>query len=142
MPPLIVSHSLRVAATPDRVWGALTDPAELIQWYAPGCRWQIEALAAGAGVRFFNTETDVQAATIDTIVPHSRFALRWTPDPALPVATLLTAYALEPTPDGTIVTLTHTGYESVPAESRAEWLAADQGAVPAIVAALGGYLRS
>ena len=138
--PLLVTEALSVTATPDRVWRAITDPAELFQWYAPGCQWEIPLLAVGASVRFFNSATDIQPATIVEFVPARRLALRWRPDPSLPMATLCTTYALTPTDTGTTIVLEHGEYESVPEPQRAEWLAADRGAVPAILEALGRHV--
>lgn len=140
MTQLIVSGTIEVAAPPNRVWRALTDPAELILWYAPGCRWEIAALAVGASVRFFNSATDVQPATILAVEPARCLTLRWHPDPALPTATLRTTYVLTRTATGTMVSLEHAEYESVPVDQREAWLSADRGAVPAILAALAGYL--
>lgn len=140
MTRLLVTDTIDVDAAPERVWSALTDPDALCEWYAPGCRWEIPTLAAGAPVRFFNTDTDVQPATIVVLEPGRCLALRWQPEPALPTATLLTTYTLTGTATGSTVSLTHSEYESVPVEQRAAWLAADQGAVPAILAALARYL--
>ena len=91
-------------------------------------------------MRFFNSETDIQVATIASLVDERELSLLWRPDPLLPEATLLTTYELTRDALGTTVTLTHTGYESVPAEQRASWLVADRGAVPAIADALRTYL--
>ena len=140
MNELEVTQTVQVSAVPERVWRALTDPAELIQWYAPGCRWDIPKLAVGAPVRFFDSETDIQPATITALVPERRLALLWKPDANLPTSTLLTTYDLQRAEQGTTVTLRHSGYESVPAEQRAAWLAADRGAVPAILAALARHV--
>jgi uncharacterized protein YndB with AHSA1/START domain len=140
MTQLIVSDTIAVAAPPERVWRALTDPAELILWYAPGCRWEIATLAVGASVQFFNSATDIQPATIITVAPARCLALRWHPDPALPMATLRTTYVLTRTASGTTISLEHDEYESVPVDQREAWLSADREAVPAILAALAGYL--
>lgn len=140
MAELEVTQTVQVSATPGRVWRALTDPAELIQWYAPGCRWDIPTLAVGAPVRFFDSETDIQHATISALVPERRLALLWNPDASLPTSTLLTTYELHRTELGTVVSLRHSGYESVPVDQRTAWLGADRGAVPAILAALARHV--
>ena len=139
---LVIAGTHSVTATPERVWRAITDPAELIQWYAPGCRWEVPDLAVGASVRFFNDPTDIQPATIVELVPVRRIALRWRPDPSLPAATLCTTYELTPTGTGTSILLRHEEYESVPESQRAEWMEADRGAVPAILAALGRHVTA
>jgi uncharacterized protein YndB with AHSA1/START domain len=137
----IVSVTVRVAARIERVWRAITAPDELIKWYAPGCRWEIPELRAGATVRFFNSETDVQSATILRCAPPTEFVLQWTPDATLPETHLINAYTLTEGEPGTSITLSQTGYASVPADQRAAWIRADEGAFPAIAEALVAYLR-
>lgn len=139
---LEVTQTVQVGATPERVWRALTDPAELRQWYAPGCQWEIPTLAPGAGVRFFNSDTDIQGATITALIPGRRFALLWRPDAILPTSAILTTYDMSATADGTVVTLRHSGYESVPVDQRAAWLEADRGAVPTILSALARHVTA
>ena len=137
----VVSASVRVAAPVTRVWRAITEPGELIQWYAPGCRWEIPALRVAAPVRFFNSETDVQSAIIERCAPPRELVLRWTPDPAMPNITLVNTYELRSDEGGTLVTISQSGYASVPEGQRAEWIRADEGAFPAIASALAAHLR-
>jgi uncharacterized protein YndB with AHSA1/START domain len=137
---LIVSQQVRVAATPERIWEALTSPAELVQWYAPGCRWEIDSLDIGASLRFFNTETDIQVATVEECLAPHRLMLRWVPDPALPAASLLSSYTIDGGAHETEVTLAQSGYETVPETQRAMWIDADQRALPAIAASLVAHL--
>ena len=71
MEQLTVERTIWIAAPRQRVWQAVTDPAQLEQWYAPGCPWEIPVLHVGATITFFNTDTDVQRATIDVVdIPH------------------------------------------------------------------------
>jgi uncharacterized protein YndB with AHSA1/START domain len=136
----VVSTATRVEAPASTVWSALTTPGELIQWYAPGCRWDIPELREGATVRFFNSETDIQSATIERCVPMTELVLRWRPDPNLPDTTLVNSYSLTPFDGGTEVVIAQTGYASVPAAQRASWIKADQQAFPAIAAALAAFV--
>ena len=136
----VVSASVRIPAPVTRVWRAITEPSELIQWYAPGCRWEVPALRVGAPVRFFNSETDVQSAIIERCAPPGELALRWTPDPALPTTTLLNTYELRSDEGGTLVTISQSGYSSVPEGQRAAWIRADEGAFPAIASAFAAHL--
>lgn len=137
----VVSATIHVAAPATQVWAAITTPDALIQWYAPGCRWEIPELREGAAVRFFNSETDIQHATIERCVPPEELVLRWTPVPSLPGTTLVNSYLMSPVEHGTRVTIAQTGYSSVPEELRASWLKSDRSAFPAIAAALAAYLR-
>lgn len=139
-PDHVVSTTILVAATATRVWTALTTPDALFEWYAPGCRWDIPELREGATIRFFNSETDIQRATIERCVPPAELVLRWRPDPNLPKTALVNSYSLSPVEQGTAVTIAQTGYATIPEGQRAAWIEADQGAFPAIAAALAAYL--
>ncbi len=136
----VVSATIRVSVAIARAWTAITDPDALIVWYAPGCRWDIPSLREGAALRFFNSETDIQHATIARCMPPSELVLRWTPDPSLPHTTLVNSYRLTSVEGGTSITIAQTGYASVPEAQRASWIASDRGAFPAIAAALAAYL--
>jgi uncharacterized protein YndB with AHSA1/START domain len=118
MDPFTVERTIWIAASPERVWQAITDPAQLVQWYAPGCPWDIPALRAGAAVRFHNTPTDVQTATLDLVQPPQRLRLRWAPEADYPATQLVTTLALAPENNGTRVTITETGYAALPAHLR------------------------
>ncbi len=120
MEPLSIERSVLIAAAPERVWRAVTEASELERWYAPGCPWEIPALRAGAEVRFFNTPEDVQHATILELEPQHRLVLRWHLEAQYPASQLTTAFQLEPEEGGTRVTITESGFETLPAEARAE----------------------
>ena len=139
--------NLRVASTvvinspKSNVWRAITEPAELIQWYAPGCRWEIPELRAGAVLRFFNTETDILSATIEVVRPQKFLSMRWQPDNRFPSATLQNTYELDDEGDSTRVTIAQTGYETAPADVRQQWFQQDEQAFTAIAAALKNHVE-
>jgi uncharacterized protein YndB with AHSA1/START domain len=116
MSTLSVTRTTFVAAPPERVWRAVTEPAQLERWYAPGGPWEIPALQAGAQVRFFNTPEDVQVATIAALDPGREISFRWQADPAQPGAEIVTAFRLEPVTGGTRVTLYESGYDTLPGD--------------------------
>jgi uncharacterized protein YndB with AHSA1/START domain len=138
---LTVERSIWIKAPRERVWRAVTDPQQLEQWYAKGCPWQIPVLQVGGTVRFYNTDTDIQLATIEVLDPPRQFTLRWLPDPAMPEAALLNTFLLVEENDGTRVTVIQSGYESLPAETRQQWLDADTSAYTTIVENLKSYLE-
>lgn len=141
MNELSVSARVQIEAPPSRVWLALTTPAELYQWYAPGCRWEIERLTPGAAVRFYNTETDVQRATVEAAVAPRVLALRWHADPTQASAPILNTFTLTPEQGTTVVTIVQAGYESLPDAIRERWLEQDRGAVAAIAASLKAHVE-
>ena len=135
----VVSATTRAAASAERIWKAISTPEELVQWYAPGCRWEITELRSGATVRFFNTDTDVQSAVIERCIPPQELTLRWTPDASQPLIQLVNSYTIRRIGEESEVTVSQTGYASVPSDQRASWIQADEGAFPAIAAALAEY---
>lgn len=141
METVAVERSVLIDAPRQRVWQAITDPAQLEQWYAPGCPWEIPALEVGATVKFHNTDTDIQLATIEELEPLHRFTLRWELDPAHPGITLLNSFVLEEEGDNTRVTVSQAGYESLPDGMREEQLRQDANAYTAIAESLKSYVE-
>ena len=141
METLAVERSVLIDAPPQRVWQAITDPAKLEQWYAPGCPWEIPALQPGETIKFHNTDTDIQLATIEVLEPLREFTLRWQLDPMHPGLTLSNSFRLEPENGSTRVTVSQTGYESLPDGMRQEQLDQDANAYTAIVESLKSYLE-
>ncbi|HET6822539.1 MAG TPA: SRPBCC domain-containing protein [Anaerolineales bacterium] len=141
METVAVERSVLIDATPKRVWQAITDPAQLEQWYAPGCPWEIPALEAGATVKFHNTDTDIQLATIEVVEHLKELTLRWQLDPAHPGITLLNSFLFEEADGGTRVTISQAGYESLPDGMGEEQLRQDANAYTAIAESLKNYLE-
>ncbi len=141
METLVVEHSVLIDASPEVVWDAITDPKHLEQWYAPGCPWEIPALQQGATIKFHNTDTDIQLATIEVLAPLREFTLRWQLDPMHPGLTLTNTFLLVPENDSTRVTVSQAGYESLPDDIRQEQLEQDGQAYTAIAESLKSYLE-
>ena len=142
VPDLSITERVRVLAPALRIWRALTAPAELIEWYAPGCRWEVAGLARGSTVRFFNTETDVQNATVEEAAPPHQLVLRWQIDAEGSVVDLFNSFTLDPDGPATIVTIRQAGYEALPEGVRDQWLDQDRGAFRAIASALKAYVET
>jgi uncharacterized protein YndB with AHSA1/START domain len=141
METLAVERTVLINAPIQQVWSAVTDPEQLKEWYAPGCSWEIPALQPGATVKFHNTETDIQLATIESVEPLREFSLRWQLDPMHPGLTLLNRFLLESENDSTRVTVSQTGYESLPDGMRQQTLDQDAQAYTAIAESLKTYLE-
>jgi uncharacterized protein YndB with AHSA1/START domain len=100
------SHSWTLPATPDVVFRALTDPAELTHWFAEDV--QIEPRTNGV-YRFWGRNTlgtpahDAARQTITRFEPNTVLAFSW---PINEVDTDVT-FGLEPVDTGTRLTLTH-----------------------------------
>jgi len=73
--------------------------------------------------------------------PPRQLTLRWQPDPMLPAAVLTNTFLLEEADGGTRVTVTQTGYETIPDDVRQQWFDADAGGYTSIVENLKAYLE-
>jgi uncharacterized protein YndB with AHSA1/START domain len=141
MTTLAIERSVLIRVPRERVWDAITDPAQLEQWYAPGCPWEIPALQPGATIKFHNTDTDIQFAAIEVLEPLREFTLRWQLDPMHPGLTLTNTFRLEPENGNTRVTILQAGYESLPEAHRQDQLDQDAEAYTAIAESLKRYLE-
>ncbi|MCA0457779.1 MAG: SRPBCC domain-containing protein [Chloroflexi bacterium] len=138
-----VERSIWVAVPPERAWQAVTEPQHLNQWYATFYHWDIPALAAGARVEFYNKDNhaDMQVATITVVDPPREFTLRWESPTGYPATTLITSFLLNSEADGTRVTIHESGYETVPADERQQWLDATGNGYGMSVENLKAYLE-
>jgi uncharacterized protein YndB with AHSA1/START domain len=121
-----VERSIWIAAPPERVWHAITDPAQIEQWFSPGTSWRLSALEVGGRLFVPNAETGAEMYTqvIERVDPPHRFVLRSVPEP--PATVEVTVYTLQEEHGGTRLIITHSGYELVPEEMR--WSAMEQNA--------------
>jgi uncharacterized protein YndB with AHSA1/START domain len=118
----VVERTIWIAASRERAWRAITEPAQLERWYAPGCPWDIPALHVGTTVKFYHTDTEILLATIEVVAPLRQLTLCWQPDQIYPATTLVTTFLLAEDNNGTRVTIIETGYESLPGDVRQQRL--------------------
>lgn len=119
---IVVERSIWIPAPRERVWQAVTTPAGLNAWYAPGSTWEIPMLKLGATVAFHHVSSETLHATIDVLDPMDEFGLRWQPDKTYPQLVLVTCFILEDEQNGTRMTMTECGYEALPEDARQEWV--------------------
>ena len=118
-----IEKSVALAATPERVWEALTTPEQLTQWF-----YMSEAvLDLGVGgectFRFKDPDQSVGRAVLQTIDPPRKLAWQWSPtwdeDKTKPLAgqeNLTTVeFTLEPTEQGTFLTVVEHGFATLDA---------------------------
>jgi uncharacterized protein YndB with AHSA1/START domain len=125
-----VQRSIWIDAPIEETWQAVTDPAKLGEWYAPGSPWKIPELRLGAAVEFHHspnrhhtaTEVSVLNAAIISLEPPREFSLQWEPDKTYPDLVLVTTFRLVEENGGTRATIHESGYEGIPREERQEWL--------------------
>jgi uncharacterized protein YndB with AHSA1/START domain len=121
---LAVERSIWIAAPPERAWRAVTEPEHLNEWYATYYHWDIPSLEVGTTIKFYNKddENDLQVATIETVHPPCQFTVRWQPNPRYPAVLIVTSFLLAEENGGTRVTIHESGYETVPANERQQWM--------------------
>jgi uncharacterized protein YndB with AHSA1/START domain len=118
-----VRRTVTIAAPPEKVWAAITDPVHLVRWF--GQRAELPELAVGArGMLGFDGYGDFPLRIEELDPPHT-IAYRWSNDNATPpldpeapddeVFTRSTVFrfTLEPVPEGTTLTVVESGFDSL-----------------------------
>lgn len=121
-----VERSIWIAAPRERVWRFITDPVQLQAWYSPGTTWQLSALDVGGKLFAPDPQTGAEqhVQVIEQIDSSQRFVFQTTPEPAGTFE--VTAYTLHEEAGGTRLTVTNSGYETMPTEGR--WNVMEQNA--------------
>lgn len=111
-----IERTLWIAAPRERVWQAITDPAQIEQWFSPGTPWELTALETGG--KLYVRGYEAQAVTIVTVDPPRQFTYRLESQPPdLPVTTV-TTYRLEEENGGTRLNFTEMIAETLPEAAR------------------------
>lgn len=105
-----------------RVWRALTDAREFSEWFRVSLRGQFEQGKEISGpVRYPGYEHLTMTALVERIEPERLFSFRWHPaalDPKVDYSKepmTLVEFRLEDAPGGTLLTVTESGFQSLPA---------------------------
>ena len=113
---LIVRRTIRIAASIDKVWSAVTDPAHISQWFGVTA---LDGAGAGAtGTITFHDYGDVPLRVEAIDEPHS-VTYRWGNDDAGELLdhideerTTVFTFTLEEIETGTQLTVVETGFEN------------------------------
>lgn len=122
-----IEKTITLNAPPARVWRALTDFREFGLWF----RVHLEGpFVAGEPARGQIThpgyEHLVWQAVVQKIEPEHYFSFTWHPyaiDPSVDYSSeepTLVEFRLEPTTSGTLLRLTESGFDKIPASRRSE----------------------
>lgn len=114
----LVERSIWIAAPRERVWRAVTDPAQMEPWFSPGTSWKLSAFEVGGKLFAPDPETGAPRYTqiIQTIEPLQRFTLQ--SEPEANGNAYVTDYVLTDEKDGTRLTIAHSGYHLDPEGER------------------------
>ncbi len=111
-----LERSIWIAAPRERVWRAITDPAQIQQWFSPPTPWKLDKLDVGG--KLYAVGYESQAAIIEVLESPRQFSYSWGMPDADPPMAGMTTYSLEEENGGTRVTLTDVMSETTPAEIR------------------------
>jgi uncharacterized protein YndB with AHSA1/START domain len=113
-----IERSIWVDAPRERVWQSITDPKQLQQWYSPTTPWLLSALEVGGKFYVYNveTETETYAEVIELLDPPHQLVTRTVVKPT--ETPHFTAWKLDEENGGTRVTITNSGYELEPENTR------------------------
>src|SRR5262245_39290976 len=117
-----IEREMTLRAPIERVWQAITDPAEVSKWF--GVEAEI-ALTPGGDVAFGWLKARFRGR-VEAVERPRRFACRWCLDSDTPVdegPTTLVEFTLRPQGEGTVLRLVESGFASLPGDGRARHLA-------------------
>ena len=120
-----IIREITVKASKERVYQAITEPAEIIKWFPDTV--EDGTLEVGQDPIFsFEGATHKRRVHIEAANPYDYFAFRWVPGPSgegagdvLSIPNTLVEFSIEEVAGGTRVTLRESGFSSLP-QSEAE----------------------
>src|SRR5579862_7764150 len=122
-----IEKRIELKAPPERVWRALVDHREFGQWF--GVRIEapfVAGQAAQGQITYPGYEHVTWRVVIQKMEPEQLFSFTWHPyaiDPQHDYShetPTLVEFRLEKTAGGTLLVVTESGFDKVPAERRAE----------------------
>lgn len=107
-----VRRELEIHAPRERVWAALTEPEQLVQWF-PTKRAEIELRPGGGAV--LEWEEAKADAVVDVVEPPGHLVFRWRPE-GLDRPYTTVSFTLEEIADGasTRILLVESGFATLP----------------------------
>jgi uncharacterized protein YndB with AHSA1/START domain len=153
-----IEKQILLRAPIDRVWRAISDSREFGSWF--GMRLDgpfVAGARVGGAITPTTVDPDVAAAQkphegtrlqleVERIEPMRLFSFRWHPgavDPDVDYSRepgTLVAFELEGRPDGTLLTITESGFDSIPLARRAEAFEGNEKGWEAQLMLIGKYL--
>jgi len=117
-----IEKKIVLRAPRSRVWRALTDAREFSEWFRVTLRGQFEPGKEISGqVTYPGYEHLTMTARVERMEPDSLFSFRWHPaaiDPKVDYSaepTTLVEFRLEDAPGGTLLAVTESGFQALPA---------------------------
>jgi uncharacterized protein YndB with AHSA1/START domain len=122
-----IEKQIELKAPVSRVWRAISDYREFGQWFRVKLDGPFVAGQVSTGQMTYPGHEHMRwEAVVHEIQPERLFSFTWKPyavDPAVDYSNetpTLVEFRLQPTPTGTLLTVTESGFENVPASRRDE----------------------
>ena len=119
----IIERQITIGAPKERVYQAIADPKQIVSWFPDAITGTLEA---GATPTIDFGKDHVCQIYVVAANPHDYFAYRWVPGNAdgtlgflgdvLAVPNTLVEFRLTDDPNGTALTLTESGFSTLPRE--------------------------
>jgi uncharacterized protein YndB with AHSA1/START domain len=109
----VLQHTIWVASPHERTWRAITETAQIKQWWGAGGYAEITHLAPNATITFDTTDGPL-VATIRVVNPPHTFIYDWPPHPRYFSVPFTTTWRLGEEHGGTQVTFSESGFEAWP----------------------------
>jgi len=107
-----IERSIWIKASRQRVWEAITDPAQIGAWFSPGTHWRGTGLEVGGRISVYDPETDTDLFTqVITLVDAPNQLVTCQVPNSADEASHTTTWTLKEDGSGTLLTLTYSGYE-------------------------------
>ncbi len=113
MEQIKVERTIWIDTPRERVWQAITDPANLAQWLLPPALGAQLKRDANDTILVYMGGMEIPIAVLEEIDPPRHVRSRGLPDGVIAIT-----YMLEEENDGTRVTVTMSGFEKLPADVR------------------------
>ena len=129
-----IEKQVEIAAPVSRVWQALTDSRQFGDWFLVKMDGPFVVGKPVAGqITHPGYEHVRMEIVVGAIEPQTLFSFTWHPyavDPKVDYSqeeSTLIEFRLQPTPSGTLLTVTESGFDKIPAQRRAEALLRNDG---------------
>jgi uncharacterized protein YndB with AHSA1/START domain len=123
--PDLIEKRILLRAPRSRVWRAVTDAREFSQWFRVQLAGEFRPGQSISGpVTYPGYEHLTFTAWVERIEPERLFSFRWHPSAVEPIdyskePTTTVEFRLEEVPEGTLLTVTESGFHQIPAARRA-----------------------
>ena len=119
-----IVEQIEIAAKPERVFAALTEPAQLLGWWGdrssfPSTHWEVDAHIGGKWLSRWRGPDGASftlGGEIFELDPPRRLVYSWWDERYPNLRPTTVRYELVVTPGGTLLTMTHSGFDAFRAD--------------------------